>query len=123
MTTIDPRLRNTIKRAVRQLDDQDFAGIIIAVSKTHVEFRMNFPRRWGALNLEGDQLRFRCLRENYKSVEDQRTAMEESLHIIYQFRDILKLNFDWISTIIGEVEKQFDVDHEPFHGFYPADKE
>lgn len=118
----DPKLRKFIRKEVKNFEKADFAGYIVAISKTHAEFRMTSPK-WGVIRINGDEVRFTSKREDFKSKEDQLEANELSAHILYQLRDILALGFDFIDKMIAGLEEKFDIKHESFKDFHPEDNE
>lgn len=118
----DPELRKFIRQEVNNFEQADFAGFIIAISKTHAEFRMTFPK-WGVIRINGDEIRFRSKRKYFKSKKAQHMATELSVHILFQMRDIIALCFDFIDRIIDMLQEKFEIEHKPYEDFHPEDYE
>lgn len=118
---IDPKLRNTIKKMMKIARQDDVAAFSIAISKTHSEFRFDFPS-WGVISLnKNGELRFKSKREDFTSLDSQKEATTSSVHVLMQFLDILALSFQNIDKIVQQLKLHMQIDHSPFVGFVPAD--
>jgi hypothetical protein len=124
----DPRLKEAMRAINRILRTYDIAGAITLVSKTHAEFRYQFPT-WSVVQPERgpegqEGLRIRSFEAYYGSKEQQKTAMEESLHCLYQIRDLAGQTFLVFENLTRQVEEQsgFDIEHHPYSGFEPHEE-
>jgi hypothetical protein len=125
----DPRLKDAMRRINKILREFDIAGAITLVSKSHSEFRYQFPT-WSVVQPEtgpqGEQgIRIRSYEAYYRSKDEQKAAMEESLHCLYQIRDIAGQTFLVFENLTSQVEEVsgLEIEHHPFHGFEPHQEE
>jgi hypothetical protein len=114
-----------MRAITRILRQYDIGGAVILVSKTHAEFRYQFPS-WSIVQPEtgpqGQQgMRMRSFEAWYGSKDEQKLAMEESLHCLYQIRDIAAQIFIAFEDLTDQVEEsgQLVVEHRPCSGFEP----
>ena len=119
MPNYDPKLRKTVEEIKWILEREDFAGIVIAISESHAEFRITFPR-WGVITLKRNELRFKSDKKDFHSRDEQHKAIESSVHVIFQMADLLSLNFKYIDKMKEMLEDKFEIDHKPLSDFYPA---
>jgi hypothetical protein len=125
----DPRLKDAMRAISRILRQYDIAGAITLASKTHAEFRYQFPT-WSIVQPErgpqGEEgVRIRTFGTWYRSQEEQRAAAEASLHCLYQIRDIAGqtfLAFDALATQI-EAATGWQIEHHPSAGCEPHEEE
>ena len=125
----DPRLKDAMRAITRILRQYDIAGAVTLVSKTHAEFRYQWPT-WSVVQPErgpdGQQgLRIRSYETWYGDKEAQKLAMEESLHCGYQIRDIAAQTFLMFDDLLQQIEETsgLDIEHRPFSGFEPHEEE
>lgn len=121
----DPRLKDAMRAINRILRTYDIAGAITLVSKTHAEFRYQFPT-WSVVQPERDAqgeegIRVRSFEAYYGSKQQQQLAMEQSLHCLYQIRDLAGQTFLVFESLTRQVEEQsgFNIEHHPYSGFEP----
>lgn len=121
----DPHLRRAMKEIRALLKRYRIGGHITLVSKTHAEFATEFPH-WSVVQWEtgpgGEAgVRVRSFRTYYRTKAEQQTAMEESLHCLFQIRDIAGQTFVTMDNLCAQVKAQvgFDIEHHPFTGFEP----
>ena len=125
----DPRLKKAMAEIRALCRRYDLGGQITLVSKSHAEFAYFFPT-WSVVQPEKgpegqEGIRVRSFKEYYPSAEAQQKAMEESLHCLYQIRDLAGQAFLAFESLTAEVEKRcgFTIEHTPFHGFEPHQEE
>jgi len=123
----DPRLKDAMRAIARILRTYDIAGAITLVSKSHAEFRYQFPT-WSVVQPEKgpegqEGIRIRSFKEYYPSVEAQKQAMEASLHCLYQIRDLAGQTFLVFENLTSQVEEVsgLTIEHHPFSGFEADD--
>jgi hypothetical protein len=124
----DPHLRKAMAEIKKLLVKYRIGGAITLVSKTHAEYAYQFPY-WSVIQPErgpnGEEgIRVRSFKTYYRSKQEQKQAMEESLHCLLQMRDIGGQTF----MVMDELRKQLEaslgpIDHQPFSGFEPAESE
>ena len=125
----DPRLKDAMRAINRILRSYDIAGAITLVSKTHSEFRYQFPT-WSVVQPErgpnGEEgIRVRSYEAYYGDKAKQKQALEESLHCLYNIRDLAGQTFIVFENLTHQVEEVsgLDIEHRPLSGFEPHDEE
>lgn len=116
----DPHLRKTIKSMIKKAKRENVAAFVIAVSPTHSEIRLSFPP-WTCITLEGNGIRFRSKKSDFDSDSLQKKITEDSVHVLMQINDLCGMTHKYTDELITQFKKHFDIYHEPFKDFYPAD--
>jgi hypothetical protein len=121
----DPRLKDAMRRISRILRDYDIGGQVTLVSKTHAEYRYQFPT-WSVVQPEtgpgGEPgIRLRSFETWYGDKDKQRRAAEESLHCLYQIRDLAGQTFMIFDNLCKQVEEKsgWHIEHHPYSGHEP----
>jgi len=121
----DPRLKQAMAEIRALCRRYDIGGQITLVSKSHAEFGYFFPT-WSVVQPEKgpegqEGIRIRSFKEYYSSAQAQHDAMEESLHCLYQIRDIAGQTFMMFENLTAQVEEVsgLNIEHQPFHEFEP----
>jgi hypothetical protein len=112
----DKKYRECMSEIAAVLTKYDMAGAVTVVSKERAMFRYQFPT-WSCIHLTERELRFRSKRTDYPSDEAQRKAVELSVHIIMQMRDIAAQTFAMCEDIEKKLKEKFDIEHVSFSDF------
>lgn len=113
------RYRECMAEINAVLKKYDMAGAVTVVSKDRAMFKYVFPT-WSAVTFEGsDAIRFRAKRADYPSQEAHHQALELTLHIIMQFRDIAAQTFAMCEHLASKAGETLDIEHVPFADFDP----
>lgn len=121
----DPHLKKAMGEIKKLLERFRIGGCITLVSRTHAEYRYQFPA-WSvvqpASGPHGEAgIRVRSFEAWYGSAKEQKEALEASLHCLYQMRDIAGQTFMVMDELITQVEAQcgLEITHTPLSGFEP----
>ncbi len=117
----DPELKEAMLEIQEILDKHKIGGNIALTSQSHSEFLYHFPE-WSVIQFDKNkpgEVRIRSKRKDFKSKEEQRQMTEYSTHIVAQNRDLAARSFDVFDNLFKMLEKYFDIEHKPFHGFTP----
>jgi hypothetical protein len=114
----DKRYRDCMAEIVGILKKYDMAGAITVVDKERAMFRYQFPT-WSCIAFGDEQLRFKAKFEDYPSEEAQRQAIELSIHIILQMRDIAAQTHGVMGKITTMLAQKFEIEHHSFEDFDP----
>ena len=121
----DPHLKKAMAEIKKLLERFRIGGCITLVSRTHAEFRYQFPV-WSVVQPESGPhgeagIFVRSFKAWYRSTAEQKQAMEASLHCLYQMRDSAGHTFMVMDHLIKQVEQQagFEITHTAFSGFEP----
>lgn len=114
----DKRYRECMAEIMGVLQKYDMAGAITVVDKERVMFKYHFPT-WSCIKLTEDKIQFRSKREDFPSLEAQRTCVERSAHIVMQMRDIAANTFKMMDHIGDHLRERFGMEHTPGVGFDP----
>jgi hypothetical protein len=117
----DPKLKEAMLEIQEILDKHKIGGNIALTSQSHSEFLYHFPE-WSVIQFDKNkpgEVRIRSKREDFKSKEEQHQMTRYSTHIVAQNRDLAGRSFEVFDTLFKELEKYFDIEHKPFHGFTP----
>lgn len=114
----DKRYRECMAEITAALRKYDMAGAVTVVSKERAMFKYIFPS-WSCIKANETEIRFKAKREDYPSVEAQQQAVESSVHIILQMRDIAAQTFAFCEGIEEKLKESFDIHHESFADFDP----
>jgi hypothetical protein len=65
----------------------------------------------------------RSFQTSYRSKAEQKQAMEESLHCLFQMRDIAGQTFLLMDNLGEQIKEQtgLEIDHHPFSDFEPTE--
>jgi len=115
----DPDLKEAMLKIQEIMDEYEIGGSIALASKTHAEFLYHFPK-WSIVQLvKPSGVRIRSKREDFSSKEAQHKANEETCHLVARTRDSSGKAFMVFEDIFKQLDKQFDIEHEPFSKFTP----
>jgi hypothetical protein len=124
----DPRLKDAMRKMVQIMQKYEIGGAITLVSKSHAEYKYEFPH-WSVIQPEtgphGERgLRVRSFEAWYGDKEQQKLAMEQSLYCLYQIRDLAGQAFLLFENLCRQVEEKsgFDIEHHPYSGFEPHEE-
>lgn len=112
------RYRECMAEINAVLKKYDMAGAVTVVDQERAMFKYVFPT-WCAIKLEGDSVRFRAKRADYPSEAAHHQALELTLHVILQFRDIAAQTFQMCQHLSTQAGKSLDFEHVPFADFDP----
>ncbi len=118
---IDPKLRKTARDIKKILKQNGYAGSFVIVSKTHAEFRMHFPS-WTAIKLDGNQVRVKAKREDFKSKADQIKMVDDTVHVLENMRMVGGMIFENMNNIIKMIEKTIEITYSNDLGFVPDEE-
>ena len=119
----DEKLKEAMESIKKILRDYEIAGSVVLVSKTHSEFLYEFPV-WSAIqwNEDRDGLRLTSRKRDFKTEEEWRENLQQSVHIIAQNRDLAGQSFIVFNDTFERLEEQMEIMHKPFSGFEPHSK-
>lgn len=103
---------------VQIIERYDIGGSVTLASKTHSEFRYQFPS-WSCVSLVENGIRVKALKKDYDSIDDWHRTMELSFHVLYQMRDIAAQTFMMVEDLNKKIEGKIEVQHEPYYDFRP----
>lgn len=119
----DPKLKEAMAEIMGVLKKHDIAGQIVLASPTHSEFRMKIDASWSCAFPEeselGMMIRFRCKKDEIPDKELRRKRIEETLHAICQIRDLNGTYFMGFDSLVKQLEKHIDFEHNPGSGYEP----
>ncbi len=113
----DPKLKEAMRQIGNICKDFDIAGHFILVSETHSETRHFFSPSWSIIIEEKNEegmvvgLRLKTDRVKQPNTEDRKDAIEKSLHILYQVKEISKDLFSYLTGFTMRIEEKIKVDH------------
>lgn len=115
MIDFDEKLKIAAAEIKMIMRKHDIGGFISLVSKTHSEFRLEFPS-WSVAQFEGDGrgVRIRSKLEDFQSKEDQHTATELTAHFILSARDMAIMNGENLMTLGELLAEYMEIEHESF---------
>lgn len=82
MKPYDPKLREAAEELKAVCRKYDCAGVVLLVSPTHAEFVNHLEASWSAIRADGNQVRIRCKREDFSSIEEQRKVVDATSHLL-----------------------------------------
>jgi hypothetical protein len=107
--TDDKRYRECMAEIIGVLKKHDMAGAIAIVDKDRGMFKYHFPT-WSAIKLGHDYVRIRAKSEDYPSPEAKKKAIEGTVHIITQLRDMAGYTFVSMDKIFKELDKKLGIE-------------
>lgn len=117
----DPVLKTAMLEIQEILDKHDIGGSVILTSQSHSEFLYHLPN-WCIVQFDKKKpghVRIKSKKKDFKDRKQQHLMAEFSTHVIAQNRDLSAQSFDIFDRLFKELEKYFDIDHQPFKGFAP----
>lgn len=119
----DPKLKEAMAEIMGVLKKHDIAGQVTLASQTHSEFRVKLDASWSCIFPEnkpqGVSFRFRCKKSEIPDVKVRHKLVEESMHILCQFRDMNAQYFMAFEDLIKTLSAYVDFDHKPGSGYEP----
>ena len=116
----DPNLKEAMKEIDAVMKKYDCGGYVALISPTHSEFRLNIEPLWSCAFFEDYRtVRFRAKEKDYGSKEARNKAIESTIHLVMQIRDLGAQAFEFGEGLGNQLKKIIDFDHEPFHKFTP----
>lgn len=116
----DPKLKIAMEEIKDILLKHEIAGAITLVSKTHSEYLYHFPK-WSCVSMSDRGLSAYSQKRFYPNAEAQKENVEQSLHIVFQIRDIAAQTFTWFDRFTQMIREKIDIEHRPLLGHEPGE--
>ena len=115
MNSFDEKLKIAAAEIKMIMGRHDIGGFVSLVSKTHSEFRLEFPS-WSLAQFENDGkgVRIRSKLEDFQSKEEQHIATELTAHFILSARDMAEMNFVNLGKLGEILADHMEIEHESF---------
>jgi len=104
--------RECMAEIVEVLKKYDMAGAVTIVTKTHVMSKYDFPA-WTTLTIVDNGLRFRAKREDFPSREAQQKAIELSVHVLIEMRDMARDTVVAANRLLRYLANKLHIEHLP----------
>lgn len=116
----DPKLKQAVIEINEVLKKHDIGGFIALASPTHGEYCLKIETSWSCAYLQNEnRVRFRAMKAEYPSVEARDKAMEETVHLMLQIRDLCAQGFTFGDLLIKELSNHMEITHTPYAHFTP----
>lgn len=114
----DKRYRECMAEIDAALKKYDMAAAVTLVSPDRAMFKYTWPT-WSCIRTEGGSIRFKAMSKDYPGKGDQEKAVELSVHVILQMRDIAAQTFAMCDHIEKTLREKFEIEHKSFQDFDP----
>ncbi len=116
----DIELKKAMESIKAILKKYDIASSIVLVSHNNSEFLYELPT-WSAMqwNDDGKSMKIKSKKNDFKTSDQQRINLEQSVHIIAQNRDIAAQSFEMFQKVYETLEKHIEIKHKSYSGFEP----
>lgn len=116
----DPKLKAAMKEIEGVLARHDICGSVMLASESHAENRFIFNASWSLIYFESPGvIRFRSLRRDFKTKDQQIQCVNNTVGAVFQFRDLNSANFMAMDRFCEMLKEHYQIDHTPFMGYEP----
>lgn len=111
----DPKLKEAMTKIEDLMKEYDIGGYVSLVSPTHSEFMLHIDPMWScAFFEEPGKVRFKATEKDYGSKEARDRAMELTVHMILQIRDLGAQAFMFGEELEKLLKTKMEIEHKPF---------
>lgn len=112
----DPKLQAAMEEVKVILKKHDIGAVIVLGSQTHTEYLLELSPTWSCITIEDDGLvRFRALRKDFASKEEQGKVITDSAGLLGGFMDNMELMLDGLKRLLLRLGKSVEIDHMSKH--------
>src|ERR1700752_106117 len=101
----DPKLKAAMEEIKVILKKHDIGAVVLLSSPDEMEYLAQLDPTWSCIRFDGEQIRIRCLLQDYPAKDVQKKTLEDSVGMLAGFCDImnnLQEGFMGILKLVGE---------------------